>query len=125
MVVTGVADRMPERISRAVYLDAAFPDPGESLFDLSAAAGSYPLSFAGLEAARAYVERIAFDPDRLLPRTYVRCANSEFAEVTRLARSRIPASEEAWKYRELPSPHVPMVDLPDALNRILLGAPSR
>ncbi|MDB6094139.1 MAG: pytH [Verrucomicrobia bacterium] len=31
MVVTGVADRMPERISRIVYLDALLPENGESV----------------------------------------------------------------------------------------------
>ncbi|MEN6343297.1 MAG: alpha/beta hydrolase [Methanospirillum sp.] len=127
MVVTGVVDRIPERIARAVYLDAALPEPGESLFDLFAAASSDPLSFAGLEAARAYVERIAFDPDRLrhLPRTYIRCEKSEFAAVAALALSRIAASGEAWTYLELPSSHVPQADRPDALNRLLLDVSSR
>lgn len=34
MVATGVADRVPERISRLIYLDAFVPRHGESLFDL-------------------------------------------------------------------------------------------
>jgi len=34
MVVTGVADRVPERIARLVYVDAFVPRDGESLFDL-------------------------------------------------------------------------------------------
>lgn len=34
MVITGVADRVPERISRLVYLDAFVPADGESAFDL-------------------------------------------------------------------------------------------
>jgi pimeloyl-ACP methyl ester carboxylesterase len=34
MVVTGVADRMPERIRSLVYLDAFLPEDGESLVDL-------------------------------------------------------------------------------------------
>jgi pimeloyl-ACP methyl ester carboxylesterase len=35
MVITGVADRAPERIAELVYLDAATPQNGESLVDLS------------------------------------------------------------------------------------------
>jgi pimeloyl-ACP methyl ester carboxylesterase len=31
MVITGVADRVPERISHLVYLDAILPEPGESV----------------------------------------------------------------------------------------------
>jgi pimeloyl-ACP methyl ester carboxylesterase len=34
MVITGVADRIPERIARLVYLDAFLPNDGESLMSL-------------------------------------------------------------------------------------------
>jgi pimeloyl-ACP methyl ester carboxylesterase len=34
MVITGVADRMPERISALVYIDALVPEDGESWWDL-------------------------------------------------------------------------------------------
>ena len=34
MVITGVADRLPERIKALVYLDAFVPESGESLIDL-------------------------------------------------------------------------------------------
>lgn len=34
MVITGVADLMPERIRRLVYLDAFVPEDGQCLFDL-------------------------------------------------------------------------------------------
>lgn len=34
MVVTGVMDRIPERIRHVVFLDAAVPDDGESIWDL-------------------------------------------------------------------------------------------
>ena len=34
MVITGVADRLPERIARLVYLDAFVPEDGQCLLDL-------------------------------------------------------------------------------------------
>src|SRR5258705_2253880 len=34
MVITGVVDRIPDRIKRGVYLDALFPDSGESLMSI-------------------------------------------------------------------------------------------
>jgi pimeloyl-ACP methyl ester carboxylesterase len=40
MVITGVADRIPERISALVYLDAFLPEDGQSLFDINIAANS-------------------------------------------------------------------------------------
>ncbi|MEM7347490.1 MAG: alpha/beta fold hydrolase, partial [Chloroflexota bacterium] len=33
MVVTGVIDQIPDRVSHLVYLDAIVPRPGQSLFD--------------------------------------------------------------------------------------------
>lgn len=35
MVVTGVADRLPEKLAHVVYLDAEVPEDGQSLFDLN------------------------------------------------------------------------------------------
>lgn len=34
MIITGVADQVPERISRLIYIDAFLPNNGESLMDL-------------------------------------------------------------------------------------------
>lgn len=39
MVVTGVADSIPQRISKLIYLDAFAPDNGESLVSILGAAG--------------------------------------------------------------------------------------
>jgi ribulose-5-phosphate 4-epimerase/fuculose-1-phosphate aldolase/pimeloyl-ACP methyl ester carboxylesterase len=39
MVVTGVADRMPERIKHLVYLDAFLPGDSQSLYDLGGGVG--------------------------------------------------------------------------------------
>ena len=46
MVITGVADRMPERIKQLVYLDAIVPNDGESL--VTSAPGSDPAGHARL-----------------------------------------------------------------------------
>src|SRR5215207_4523036 len=54
MVVTGVADRMPERIKHLVYLDAFLPGDGQSLFDLTGNAP--PLSDDWRVPARQRVE---------------------------------------------------------------------
>lgn len=124
MVITGVADRRPERISRLVYVDAALPDPGQSLFDIIAASGCDPLSFPGLEPATAYVEKIRFDPEKLknLQKTYILCTKSEFFIVTGLAGKKIAAAKDEWNYIELPASHVPMADMPDEFYRLMLAA---
>jgi pimeloyl-ACP methyl ester carboxylesterase len=40
MVITGVADRIPERIAALVYLDAFLPEDGQSLFDINVPANT-------------------------------------------------------------------------------------
>ena len=124
MVITGVAAGMPERIRRLVYVDAALPDPGQSLFDLFARSKVGPFSFPGLEAASAYVEKLQFDTRKItpLPKTCILCTGSEFAVVTRDAKRKIAAQKTSWTYRELPTSHVPMATMPERFNRILLEA---
>jgi len=84
MIITGVAARIAEKIVHLVYIDAALPDPGQSLFDLFVSSGRDPLSFVGLEPAAPYVEKLQFDPEKIRPlkKTYILCNESEFAPVT-------------------------------------------
>jgi len=122
MIITGTAANMADRISHLVYVDAALPDPGQSLFDIIVSGGCDPLSFAGLEPATPYVEKLQFDAQKikLLPKTYILCTKSEFAAVTRVAKQKIAAAKKGWTYVELPSSHVPMADMPDEFAQLLL-----
>ena len=45
-VITGVADRLPDRVAAMVYLDAFIPEDGQSLFDITG-----PESEAGMRAS--------------------------------------------------------------------------
>ena len=114
MVITGVAAKMPDRISRLVYVDAALPDPGQSLFDIIVSGGRDPMSFAGLEPAAPYVEKLQFDAQKIkpLPKTYILCTESEFAAVTHVAKQKIAAAGKEWTYIELPSAIVPIKGYP-------------
>lgn len=124
MIITGVAAQVPDRIRHLVYIDAAVPDPDDSLFDLIIASSCDPGSFSGLEPAPPYCEKLQFNPRaiRSLPKTYVRCTKSEFTAVTGLARRKIDADSAAWDYFELSSSHVPMAEMPDRVAAILLKA---
>jgi pimeloyl-ACP methyl ester carboxylesterase len=122
MVITGVAALIVDRISHLVYVDAALPDPGQSLFDIIASAGRDPMSFPGLEPVAPYVEKLQFGPEKLapLPKTYILCTESEFACVTNVARGKIDADRKGWTYFELPTSHVPMASMPQQLTQLLL-----
>ncbi len=128
MVITGAAERIRARVRKLVYVDAALPDPGQSLFDLFSASGADPLSFAGLEAACAYTQKLQYDPGRLrgIGRVYIRCTESDFAGVTRAAQAKIAEGGAGqWDYRELPTSHVPMATMPERFHRMLLNAALR
>jgi len=125
LVITGVAARHAGRVRGMVYVDAALPDPGQSLFDIIESGGSDPLSFPGLEAAPPYIEKLWFDPSQLtsIPKCYVRCTESEFAPVTSVAKPKIACdyARGSWTYLELPSWHVPMANMPLRVSEILLS----
>ncbi|ADN37273.1 alpha/beta hydrolase fold protein [Methanolacinia petrolearia DSM 11571] len=114
MVITGVAARIPENVGRLVYVDAALPDSGQSLYDLIESAGIDAGSFSGLEPAPPYVEKLFFDPSKIraIPKTYILCTKSDFVSVTGVARRKIEADPDGWEYFELPASHVPMADMP-------------
>jgi len=124
MVITGAAGRMPGRIRRLVYVDAALPNPGESLFDQFVRSGIDPRSVPGLEPAAAYTEKIRFDPEKIraLPKTYIRCTESGFSRVTSGAKRKVMARKEEWTYIELPTSHVPMATMPERFYRLMLAA---
>ena len=141
MVITGVAERAPERVARLVYLDAFVPRDGQSLADLLP-----PEAVAWFEErARALGAgwRIPHDPpdaDRRtdfpvaamrqplavrhpgaagLPRSYVSCAENR--EIPFFAPFAARARAEGWDYRELPTGHVPMQTAPRELADLLLS----
>ena len=129
MVITGVAARMADRIRRLVYLDAALPDPGQSLYDIIKLALSTSAVIQPVlpEPVAPYVEKLQFDAAKIqsLPKTYILCTKSEFIDVTHVAKQKIATAKPGWTYIELPSSHVPMADMPDEFYQLLLDAAKR
>ena len=146
MVITGVADRIPERISQLVYVDAAVPDDGQSLLDLLGADVAAALS----ELVQAYGDgwlvpadpavdpRLSPQPMRTfeqplrlhnhaareaIPATYIFCMNKPTTGVaTQMTLDgRHKAQSRGWRYFELSTDHEPEQEAPDALASLLLG----
>jgi pimeloyl-ACP methyl ester carboxylesterase len=146
MVITGVAERAPERLAQLVYLDAYVPRDGESLLDMLG-----PNAAAFIEqAALAYGDgwQIPHDPPdaprrtphplktgqqpvsltnpaaAALPRTFIYCTQDKDAmgpvglPITQAAeRAR---SDGRWRYRELQTGHSPWETAPRELASLLL-----
>lgn len=122
MVITGLVARMPKRIRGLVYVYAALPEPGRSLFDLLAEGNVKPSLVSRTGRVPAYVEKLQVDPRKIrrLKKTYVLCTESEFAVVTKVAKKKIAANCEGRIYLELPASHVPMATMPGRLNQLLI-----
>lgn len=123
MVITGVADKLPAAISRMIYIDAALPDSGQSLFDLFTSGGFDPLSFDGLDPYPPYVEKLIFHPaiPAKIPKIYIRCTQSIFTMVGEIAKTKIMPriKEDNWTYLEIVSDHTPMISMPGKLLDLL------
>lgn len=140
MVITGVADRRPERIDALVYLDAFVPRDGESCWQLttddqrawyiSVDETGYlvpPLPFFDDRttghplASLLQPIRLTGDIDRFRRREYVYAlrwpAESPFAATYQRLRD-----DSSWVTHALDGAHNLMRDCPDELAAILLGA---
>jgi hypothetical protein len=140
-VVTGVADRVPERIACLVYLNALVPLDGQSAVDLS------PEVMAAFEVASKAFDgwRVPTRPgtDRRLsphplktfrdpvtarnpaamqlPRAYIFGTEHPDNPISAVLKSSAArAKAQGWRYFELPTGHEPERDMPLELADVLL-----
>jgi len=121
MVITGIANKIPDRIGLLVYLDAILPESGQSVVNIFSLAHFVPTM--PVETSPTYTEKLYFDSHKIkaLPKLYVLCTQSSFALVTALAKQKIDSDRHNWDYIELQTSHLPAVTHPDELLRLLLN----
>jgi pimeloyl-ACP methyl ester carboxylesterase len=153
MVITAVADAVPEKIAALVYLDAFIPEDGKSLFDLNIPANTQmfieragtlgglfvpppPAAFFGVNANdAARVDALAAPHPIATMMEKVRLSGSYRAVTKRVYvhGTKLPrespfkpfyerAKAQGWEAHALPCGHDVMLDLPDELTEILVGA---
>ena len=144
MIITAIAEVIPERIAHLVYMDAFVPQDGEALADLCGAQVMAQLDevvqargdgwllpgFKEVEPRstdhpiKTFYDRIDVKnpASAALPRTYICCTekseDSMFTEPLYQMAQR--AKDAGWRYRELPTDHLPERDMPDELTALLL-----
>jgi pimeloyl-ACP methyl ester carboxylesterase len=150
MVISGVADRVPERIRHLVYVDALVPEDGESL--LTASRGTKLEAFArrSVDSAqngfivptwvtaraprptdvrqpvRTFTESVSFRnaAARRLPATYILTVERGRAEGDDdFAAFGARAKGRGWTYRVLRANHVPERSAPRELTALLRQVP--
>lgn len=142
MVVTGVADRMPERIRRVIYLDAFLPVDGESLMTMRRPDSPDSLRFV----QDGFMARPSINPAAPPPRL-VRHPFKTFTDaivlrnpdtgkvpgafILTVAKGRPAESDtfyfsselarvRGWPVHTMEADHFPMLSQPEALTRLLL-----
>jgi pimeloyl-ACP methyl ester carboxylesterase len=146
MVVTGVADAVPDKIATLVYLDAFVPENGQSLADLTAANRQppgdgiaippLPLSAFGVAPEKAALREALATPHPaacftqkikltggiagIKKRSYIYANDPQPTSFTKFyERFR---NDPAWEVHTLPCTHLVQLDMPDELTRLLIGA---
>lgn len=144
MVITGVAEQVPELIRQLIFLDAFVPQDGQSVADLM---GPEIMGFME-QAAKRYGDgwRVPHNPpdadrrtDALLKaaqqplsvrnpqaaqlkHAYVQFTSKASDDFTKPIMERIAtrARQAGWTYREMPFGHFPILDQPHEVARLLL-----
>jgi pimeloyl-ACP methyl ester carboxylesterase len=139
MVITGVADRIPNRVDSLVFLDAVVPHDGEACWDLvndeerawyvevdDTGFGVPPMPFFDPRATShplaTVMQPLRLDADlsRFRQRIYVYALDWPGDSPLRPSYDRV-RTDASWTTYELAGKHNLMRDNPDDLLRILLG----
>jgi len=140
MVITGVAEAVPERIGHLIYLDALVPKNGQAAADLAPTAMPYFEEAARQAGDGWQVPHEPPHPRKLphplkslkdpllianpaaarLPRTYVLFTQSTFPLAPIFAQIAQTVQAEGWRYRELAVDHIAPETDPQSLAALLL-----
>lgn len=143
MVITGVADRIPQRVDSLIFLDAIVPHDGESCWDLvndeerrwyvevdDTGFGVPPMPFFDERATSHPLAtvlqplRLRGDLNRFRQRVFVYALDWPGDSPLRPSYERV-RDDAGWVIHELDGKHNLMRDNPDDLLRILLDASQR
>ncbi|MBT3344219.1 MAG: alpha/beta hydrolase [Gemmatimonadetes bacterium] len=140
VVTTGVAQRIPERLARVVYLDAVVLEDGENMLDAVGEDFANWLTSRANELGDGW--RVVHDPpdddrksdfpllaaqERLsaasvpakeLLHTFIRCTESGIPMLEEMATR---ARGRGWEYLEIESDHMPMLSVPQEITSLLLS----
>lgn len=127
MVVTGVTDRLSEKINHLVYIDTAMPKNGVSWFGLFAEIG-FDYKQYGFTPDAPCLEQLYFDDEKIRhkPKVYIHCLQSEFIAPFRIIYQTIVTKAEAdhWLYFSIDTIHACMLTRPIEIAIILSGIPA-
>ena len=147
MVITGVAERVPERLSRLVYMDTLIPKDGQCWNELMGPEVVQPMLDLAKEKGDGWrVDLMPFPPKwqpalikpsleplevknpdaARIPRAYIHCTNRTteghplaalWPYIDRIAEE---VKKQGWWYRSIPTEHGANLTMPQELSELLL-----
>src|SRR6185369_12208594 len=134
MVISGVADRVPDRIKRLVYLDALVPNDGDSVITMFGDKGDFivpswikpdqPPPHDVPQSLKTFTDQIVLKNEaaRKIPATYILTVEKgkEAKDDDFFPQSQ-RAKERGWTMLQLTSDHNPQWSAPEALAEMLAG----
>lgn len=143
MVISGVADRVPDRIKRLVYLDAMVPNDGDSVITLARGGGDFlkqmtkgdyvvpvwvkpeqPPPHDVPQSLKTFTDAIVLKNEaaRKVPATYILTVEKgKEAKDDDFFPQSVRAKERGWSMLQLTSDHNPQWSAPEALAEMLAG----
>ena len=143
MVITGVADRLPDRISKLVYIDAFVPNDGESVMSLVGKHDEWLKSMIKADyivpawvkpdqqppkdvpqPLKTFTEKISLKNDaaRKIPATYILTVEKgKEAKDDDFYSQSLRAKERGWPILQLTADHNAQWSAPEALVEMLSG----
>jgi len=143
MVISGVADRVPDRIKRLVYLDAMVPNDGDSVTNMMPGGADFlkrmtqgdyivpvwvkpnqPPPHDVPQALKTFTDTITLKNEaaKKLPATYILTVEKgKEAKDDDFFRQSQRAKERGWTMLQLTSDHNPQWSAPEALVEMLAG----
>jgi pimeloyl-ACP methyl ester carboxylesterase len=151
VVITGVADRLPDRVGRLVYVDATVPRSGESwssghddktleqrrqaikanegripppdpsVFGLSGSDAEWAKRRMTAQPGGVYEDPLQFNEARIAQLPRTFIDCTQPALATIAAMRQRVRAERGWRVVEIPTGHDPMISAPDAFLKALLA----
>lgn len=143
MVISGVADRVPDRIKRLVYLDAMVPNDGDSVITLARGGGDFLKQMTKgdyvvpawvkpdqappkdvPQSVKTFTDAIVLKNEaaRKLPATYILTVDKDKEpKDDDFFPQSVRAKEKGWSMLQLTSDHNPQWSAPEALAEMLAG----
>ncbi|MBK1440646.1 alpha/beta hydrolase [Parapedobacter sp. ISTM3] len=139
MVITGVADSIPGRIRKMIYLDALLPEDGQSLATAfgQPEQGSMPSTDGFIvpawvaadqpypkdvpQSAKTFTQPLSLkNTDRLkIPTTYILTFEGDDPDKDAFAAFARRADDNGWKVIHMQADHNPQMTMPDKLAQLL------